>query len=133
MMTLTWAALLWLAFLAMAILAGTLRQFLLAPALGDLPARAACTVLLCALYFAAIRVFMLSRRINSLSTRLFLGIFWSGLTLAFEFGFGLARGLSWDAMLADYNMLEGRLWPLVPLTLMLAPVLAPRKTQGLRP
>jgi len=132
-MTLAWAALLWLAFLAMAILAGTLRQFLLAPALGDTPARAACTVLLCVLYFAAIRAFVLRRNISSPSTRLLLGIFWSGLTLAFEFGFGLARGLDWNAMLADYNLLEGRLWPLVPLTLLLAPLLARRKRQGLRP
>lgn len=127
------ASLLWLAFLAMAILAGTLRQFLLAPALGDLTARAACTLLLCVLYFAAIRAFALRYQIDSLSTRLFLGIFWSGLTLAFEFGFGLARGLSWDVMLADYNLLGGRLWPLVPLTLLLTPLLARRKLQGLRP
>lgn len=132
-MTIFRASLLWLAFLATAILAGTLRQFLLAPIMGELPARAACTVLLCVLYFAAIRAFVLRRRIDSPSTRLLLGIFWSGLTLAFEFGFGLARGLGWDAMLADYNMLEGRLWPLVPLTLLLAPLLARRERQGLRP
>jgi len=123
-MTFLRASLLWLAFLALAILAGALRQFLLAPAMGDLPARAVCTVLLCVLYYAAIRAFVLRLRIDGTSTRLFLGIFWSGLTLAFEFGIGLARGLSWDAMLADYNMLEGRLWPLVPLTLLLAPLLA---------
>jgi len=132
-MTFFRASLLWLAFLAMAILAGTLRQLLLAPAMGDTPARALCTPLLCALYFAAIRAFVLRRRIDSPSTRLLLGIFWSGLTLAFEFGFGLARGLDWDAMLADYNILEGRLWPLVPLTLLLAPLLARRRRQGLRP
>jgi len=126
-MTFLRASLLWLAFLATAILAGTLRQFLLAPAMGDLPARAACTVLLCVLYFAAIRAFVLRLRIDSPSTRLLLGFFWSGLTLAFEFGLGLARGLSWDVMLADYNILEGRLWPLVPLTLMFAPLLTRRK------
>lgn len=126
-MTFRWASLLWLAFLATAILAGTLRQFLLAPAMGDLPARAACTILLCFLYFVVIRTFVLRRRINSPSTRLLLGLFWSGLTLAFEFGFGLARGLGWDVMLADYNVLEGRLWPLVPLTLMLTPLLARHK------
>lgn len=132
-MTFFRASLLWLAFLAMAILAGTVRQFLIAPAMGDTPARAACTALLCVLYSAAIRAFVLRLRIDTPSTRLFLGLFWSGLTLAFEFGLGLARGLSWEAMLADYNMLEGRLWPLVPLTLMLAPLLARRKRQGLRP
>lgn len=126
MMTLAWASLLWLAFLATAILAGTLRQFLLTPAMGDTPARALCTVLLCVLYFASIRAFVLRRHIDDFTTLLLLGVFWSGLTLAFEFGFGLARGLSWDAMLADYNILEGRLWPLVPLTLLVAPLLARR-------
>ena len=44
-MTFAWAFLLWLVFLAAAILAGAGRELLLAPAMGDLPARALCTVL----------------------------------------------------------------------------------------
>ena len=42
------------------------------------------------------------------------GLTWVGLTVVFEFGFGhYAARQSWRALLADYNMAEGRLWPLV--------------------
>lgn len=35
------------------------------------------------------------------------------LTVAFEFGFGhYVAGHSWDKLLADYNLLRGRVWSL---------------------
>ena len=50
--------------------------------------------------------------------------FRNSLTVAFEFGLGYSRGLSWNEMLADYNILAGRLWLLVPVTLLASPALA---------
>jgi hypothetical protein len=39
---------------------------------------------------------------------------WLGLTIAFEFGFGrLVAKQSWDELLADYDVVHGRSWPLV--------------------
>jgi hypothetical protein len=43
-----------------------------------------------------------------------IGGVWLGLTVAFEFGFG--RGVakqSWEELAADYNLAEGRTWPIV--------------------
>ena len=54
---------------------------------------------------------------------LFIGVLWMLLTIAFEFGFGRWRGLSWQTLLADYNLLAGRLWALVPVWILLAPCL----------
>src|SRR6188472_237578 len=53
------------------------------------------------------------------------GLTWLGLTAAFEFGFGhyVARQ-SWRALLADYDMGEGRLWPLVLAAVGCAPAVA---------
>jgi succinate dehydrogenase/fumarate reductase cytochrome b subunit len=45
------------------------------------------------------------------------------LTLLFEFSFGRYQGQSWNAMLAEYNLLKGKLWALVPLWILLAPLL----------
>jgi hypothetical protein len=50
-----------------------------------------------------------------------IGIFWLVLTLLFEFGFGYYRGNTWNAMLSEYNILEGKLWILVPLWVAAAP------------
>jgi hypothetical protein len=53
-----------------------------------------------------------------------VGLFWLVLTVTFEFLFGrYVAGASWEALLADYDVLRGRLWPLVLLTTLLAPSL----------
>ena len=43
------------------------------------------------------------------------------LTLVFEFGMGTLSGASWETMLADYDILHGRLWPLIPVSALIAP------------
>ena len=63
---------------------------------------------------------------RSSSRLLSIGLLWLSLTLAFEFGFGRLSGLSWEAMLADYDVAGGRFWPLVLLTTLLAPWLVAR-------
>ena len=43
-----------------------------------------------------------------------VGAIWLCLTIAFEFGFGrLVAKMSWQDLLADYNLRRGRTWPLV--------------------
>jgi hypothetical protein len=54
-----------------------------------------------------------------------LGIFWTVLTLAFETLFGhYVLGVSWELLLAEYNIFQGRLWPLVLLVTWFGPLLA---------
>jgi hypothetical protein len=58
---------------------------------------------------------------------LLIGVEWVVVTLAFEFLAGhYLFGNSWDRLLADYNVLRGRIWPLVPLTVLLAPLMGYR-------
>ncbi len=60
-----------------------------------------------------------------------VGAMWALMTLAFEVGFGrYVVGTSWSALLADYNVLAGRLWVLIPLTILLAPPLVRHAATG---
>jgi hypothetical protein len=55
-----------------------------------------------------------------------VGIIWLALTLIFEFGLGALQGMTVSAMLAEYDITRGRLWPLVPISVTLAPELMRR-------
>ncbi|MCU0588023.1 MAG: hypothetical protein MUF52_07680 [Syntrophobacteraceae bacterium] len=52
-----------------------------------------------------------------------VGLLWLVLTLAFEFLFGhFVAGHSWKRLLQDYNILEGRVWVLIPIWVAVAPL-----------
>jgi hypothetical protein len=54
-----------------------------------------------------------------------VGILWLILTIAFEFTFGsVVMGNSLTALVADYNILVGRTWPIFLLGLLLSPIFA---------
>ncbi|PTD93872.1 hypothetical protein C9439_05700 [archaeon SCG-AAA382B04] len=53
-----------------------------------------------------------------------IGTFWFILTIFFEFIFGhYVMGHLWNKLLADYNILKGRIWILVLLTTLVAPLI----------
>jgi hypothetical protein len=60
--------------------------------------------------------------IESVSQALTIGTCWLVMTIAFEFGFGhYVAGHSWQTLLADYNLLEGRVWLLFLLWVAVVP------------
>lgn len=106
---------------------GVVRVLLLQPRLGHSVARQAS----CLLGMGAILAISASfvRRLDDPTpTVLFrIGVLWLALTLAFELLFGhYVSGVGWEMLLADYDLLAGRLWPLVLLTTLLAPWLCGR-------
>ncbi|MBI4644151.1 MAG: hypothetical protein HY790_00330 [Deltaproteobacteria bacterium] len=115
----------WLGFLAVAIAFGVVREKILTPALGPLGGRAGGTLLVCASIFLLIYIYVRKLKDATPNALLSLGIFWTVLTIAFECLFGrYLLGLSWQLILADYNVFQGRLWPLVLLVTLLGPLLA---------
>jgi hypothetical protein len=50
-----------------------------------------------------------------------LGLFWVALTLTFEVAAGRLSGKPWSVILADYDVLRGRIWILVPIVTLFAP------------
>jgi hypothetical protein len=124
----------WLAILATAIANGAFREGVLIPRMGETMGRAASTLLLS---LAVIVVTWLTigwiRPATSRDTWM-IGGFWLALTLAFEFlGGHYLFGTPWRILLADYNVFNGRIWPLVLVTTFFAPALVARlKTISLR-
>ena len=55
---------------------------------------------------------------------LLIGGFWVILTVLFEFVFGhYVIGNPWQKLLADYNILKGRVWSLFLLAELISPLL----------
>jgi hypothetical protein len=119
------AILIWLGILILASLNGAVRDLLVAPRFGDLMARAISTVILCVLI--ALVTWWSIGWIRPLTSRaaLEIGIVWLVLTLTFEFGFGhFVSGKPWAELLADYDVQRGRIWVLVLIATLLAPLWA---------
>jgi len=111
----------WFPMLVLAILNGTLRDLGYKKYIGELTAYQLSTVSLLILF--GIYMFLIVKKYTPSSSRqaLLLGQFWMALTLLFEFGFGVYRGNSWEKMLLDYNLSDGRLWILIPIALAIGP------------
>jgi hypothetical protein len=119
------AAGLWLGFLAVAIGCGFLREKFLVPGFGPLGGRALGTLLVALIIFALIYAYV-GKITGATPAALFkLGIFWTVATIAFEFTFGhYVMGHAWETLWADYNIFQGRFWPLVLIVTWLGPLLA---------
>jgi hypothetical protein len=54
----------------------------------------------------------------------YIGAAWLVFTILFEFIAGhYVFGNPWESLIRDYNLLEGRIWSLVLLTIFVAPYL----------
>lgn len=111
----------WFPMLIIAIANGSLRDLWYKKFVTDLQAHQISTVTL--LFFL---VLYMSAVISMLPPKseihaLMAGVLWTSLTLAFEFGFGIFRGNTFKALLKDYNLLQGKLWLLVPVCLLVTP------------
>jgi hypothetical protein len=112
----------WLVLLLAMMGNGFFRGLVLQPRLGEDVARQVASLLGVCIIVALTGPFV--RRLGSPGSAPLLGVglVWLALTLAFEFVLGhYVTGATWETQLADYNLLRGRLWPLVLLTTFLAP------------
>jgi len=119
----------WLLLCAIAVLNGTVRQFLLVPRVGAAAGHALSSLSLSAVILL---VAWLSIRWIGPGTSAqgwAVGALWLLATLAFEFGAGhYLFHNPWPKLLADYDVRQGRVWVLV----LLATALAPRWAAGAR-
>ena len=117
----------WFAILAIAIANGAFRQGFLIPRLGDAVGHVVSTMLLSAAVVAVAFLTISWIRPGGTPGAWGIGAYWLALTLAFEFLAGhYLFGTPWPVLLSDYNVLEGRIWPLVLLTTLVAPAVAAR-------
>jgi hypothetical protein len=114
----------WGLLLVLAVLNGGVRDTWLSPVLGDTIGRAISSVLLALLILLATWLTIRWIGPTTPGQAMMVGALWVGLTLAFEFGVGhYGFGKSWAELLADYDLLRGRIWILVLLATFVAPML----------
>jgi hypothetical protein len=112
----------WFGMMVLAVLNGLARDRLYGPRVGELAGHqfsTATLLILFGLYFYGLeRLWPLYSR----QTAWAIGVVWLIMTLVFEMALGrfVARA-TWKGMLADYNVLAGRLWILVPVWVLCGP------------
>ena len=119
--------LLWCAIIAAESVHGTLRELLLAPRIGSLPARQVAvftgTAIIFAITFAGIRWLGPRTRRACLA----VGASWVALTVAFEVALGrLGFGYGWSRILEDYDPTRGGLMAFGLLAMGFTPLVAAR-------
>lgn len=103
----------WPALAVIAIFNGSLRQFTYGRHMEELAAHQLSTVTGILLTGAAAWALNRAWPIDSAKAAWTIGACWLLMTVAFEFGFGhYIAGHSWSRLLADYKLLEGRVWSL---------------------
>lgn len=123
--------LIWVAILLLAMLNGVLRESVFIPQLGRAPG-----LLLSGLLLSVLILLVAYFSLPWLATRqpgqlVAIGLGWLGLTLSFEFAFGLLQGTSLPVLLDAYTFKGGNIWPVVLLVTACAPYLA-AKLRGWR-
>lgn len=115
----------WFILAVSAILVATFRIGILLPAFGEQTAHQLGTVLYLIVQFIIIFFFIKKMKIKEVKTLLSIGIFWVVITIIFEFIFGhYVMGHPWQKLFADYNLLNGRLWVLVLINNLAAPLIS---------
>jgi hypothetical protein len=118
------AAGLWVGLVVVALLNAGFREVVLAPSVGDYVAHVTSTGTL--LTAVAVIAYLYFGRYtdHSVGELVAIGLAWTALTVLFEFGFGhYVMGTPWHVLVADYNLLAGRVWLLVPLSMAAFPLL----------
>lgn len=115
----------WFIIAIAAVINGIFRVTFLEPVLSGQIAHIISTFILMAIILTISYLFVKS--IIDICTRdnlIYIGIIWFLLTILFEFGFGhYVVNKSWQTLLADYNISEGRIWILIPITMLISPYL----------
>jgi hypothetical protein len=113
----------WLGVLLLANLNGAVRELWLIPAMGQIPGRTVSTVVLSVLVFLTTCLTVGWIRPVSTGDAMLIGVVWLLLTLGFEFLVGhYMFHKPWAELTEDYNVARGRIWPLVLVVVLFAPL-----------
>lgn len=117
----------WFVLLIAAIINGAVREGVYKQNLGELAAHQLSTLVGIILFGAIIWRMTRLWPLRSSRQAWTVGAVWVGMTICFEFLFGhYVMGNSWQRLLHDYNILEGRLWLVVLIWTLTAPYLFTR-------
>ena len=113
----------WFVMLLAAFINGGIREMLIAPRAGEQVGHIISVIVLSSAIFVIAYVFVKTLGTVPSSMLLLIGLFWLVLSLLFEFGFfHYVMHEPWSKLLADYNILRGRLLIVVWLSTLLSPL-----------
>jgi hypothetical protein len=115
------AVVVWCAILLFAILNGVLRDTVLVHGLEETVARFVSGIVLCAAILTAASLAAPSFGRAPHRPHWHIGALWLALTLGFETAVGYAQHHSWQRLLDAYTLQGGNLWPVVLITVFIAP------------
>lgn len=115
--------LLWLPLCVAAFINGTVRAVGYGKLMSELRAHQLSTFTGIVLTGILIWLFARRWRMESAGQAVVIGLIWLAFTVAFEFVLGhFVLGHPWSRLLADYNLLAGRLWLLFLVWIAIAPL-----------
>lgn len=115
----------WCALLLAAFVNGAFRELALVPMFGGAAAHVISSILLSGIIAIVAWRAITWLHPSTLHESWLIGDAWVFLTIGFEFlGGHFLFGHSWQSLLADYNLLQGRIWELVLVVTLLAPIAA---------
>jgi hypothetical protein len=113
----------WCAFVALAVINGGFRDAVLTPRLGEHESHVIGTITLCTAILIVTWLTINWMRPAKSTEALLIGGVWVLMTVGFEFLVGhYVFGTSWARLLADYDLVGGRVWLLVLATVAFAPL-----------
>jgi hypothetical protein len=120
----------WVVGIPLAIINATIRNYLVLPYTGELLAHQISSITMIIIFAAYFWALNRKWSMASQQQALTIGGIWLGLTIVFEFLFGhYIMGNTWTRLLADYNILAGRLWSLVLLWTFIGPYVIYRSAE----
>jgi len=120
----------WFLFMILAIINAIIRNEGYKPLIGDLRAHQLSTFTFIILIFV-VTYFVLKFSNLQISDKeaILLGFLWLIMTITFEFIAGhFIFGNPWEKLIADYNILQGRIWILVLFTILFSPYITNKLT-----
>jgi hypothetical protein len=116
----------WFLFMILAIINAGIRNSVYKPVIGDLHAHQLSTIIFIVLILVVTYLVLRFSNIQLSDKDAFiLGSIWLLLTICFEFLAGhFVFGNSLEKLVADYNILKGRIWSFVLITIFFAPYLS---------
>ena len=107
----------------LAVLNGAFRVYIILPFTSEAVAHIISTVIFLVVQFLTIYLFIKKIKLQHVISAVKIGLLWVCMTVLFEFIFGhYVMNHPGEKLIADYNIFNGRLWLLVLLNNIAAPV-----------
>jgi hypothetical protein len=109
--------------IAIAFLNATLRELIIAKYFNELHSHQVSTLTL--LLFCTFYIGLVFPRLHvkKATEALTVGLVWTVCTILFEFGLGILTHHSLKSLIQEYNISEGKIWPVFLVSLLLLPYL----------